>query len=324
VTREEPLVSVVVPTRNRAVRLEAALDALAGQTVPLSRFEVIVVDDGSTDGTRDLLTAEQEAGRLTLRPIHLPGGDGPGHARNEGWRAARAPLVAFMDDDCEPVSAWLEEGLAAWGGDPERFVNGPTTPLPREQHLTGPFSYAMYVVEDDPAFPSCNIFYPKELLERVGGFDSSAFPGPQGEDTDLAWRVQAAGGRRLWAGAAEMHHAVIPLGPLGFLRRAWSWGNSMELVVRHPEFRRRRLVHRWFWNSSHYFFLRLCIALVLPRRRWLWPFKLWLARPYLRTYSRHPLTLKRSPALVPWRMLVDAVELTAVVRGSLRHGTLVL
>jgi glycosyltransferase involved in cell wall biosynthesis len=323
VKEREPSVSVVIPTRNRADRLRAALDSLSRQTLPVERFEVVVVDDGSTDGTSAMLAGRQASGGLRLRVVGLAGGEGPARARNAGWRAARAPLVAFMDDDCEAEPGWLEAGIAAWGGDAERFVQGPTTPLERERQLMGPCSYTVDLPGPYPSFPTCNMFYPRTLLERVGGFDADAFP-YQGEDTDLAWRAQAAGGRPVFSPGAEVRHAVVVLGPGAFLRRAWSWGNTMELVVRHPEFRRRRLLRRYFWNDSHYLLLRLCLALLPPWRVWLWPLKLWLARPYLRYYTRHPLTMQRSPRLLPWRMLVDTVELAAVVRGSLRHGTLVL
>ncbi len=284
---------------------------------------MVVIDDGSTDSTPDVLETEMGRGNLRVRVIRHERSVGPGAARNVGWRSSRAALIAFMDDDCEADSGWLEAAIAAWGGDPGRFLQGQTVPIPEEEHLIDPYSYTVDVRAPDIGYQTCNMLYPRALLERIGGFDPDAFPYPQGEDTDLAFRAQKAGAVPVWAPEARMRHAVVRLGPLGFLRRAWSWGNCMELCTRHPEFRRERLVHRYFWNRSHYFLLRLLLALALPRRRWLWPLKLWLARPYVRT-ARHPVTMRYSLRLLPWRILVDAVELTAVVRGSLRHGTLVL
>src|ERR1017187_6769185 len=101
-----PLVSVVVPTRNGRTRLPTLLRALHEQTISRDAFEVIVVDDASTDGTGDWLE-QQEDGRVIRpgRPL------GQGGATNHGVANARAPLVALTDDDTIPASNWLEQGL---------------------------------------------------------------------------------------------------------------------------------------------------------------------------------------------------------------------
>src|SRR5437870_4291060 len=86
-------VSVVIPTHNRARRLGATLASMRAQTLPGDAFEVIVVDDGSTDETPAMLASEEARGDLQLRPVRLTGAGGAGGARNQGWRLARAPLV---------------------------------------------------------------------------------------------------------------------------------------------------------------------------------------------------------------------------------------
>src|SRR5688572_18253328 len=106
-------VSVVMATKDRARRLGDALASLRAQTIGLERFEVIVVDDGSTDATPQLL-ADAARSDLRVRPLRRETSGGPGAARNDGWRIATAPLVAFMDDDCVADPQWLEAGLAAW------------------------------------------------------------------------------------------------------------------------------------------------------------------------------------------------------------------
>jgi glycosyltransferase involved in cell wall biosynthesis len=315
-----PQVSVVIPTRNRAERLQAALESLRRQTLPAGDFEVLVVDEASTDGTPDLLA---QADGLNLRSIRREDPEGPASARNEGWRAAASPLVAFLDDDCEAGPRWLESGLEAWGGEPLRFVQGPTVPKDGEWERMGPFSYSVNLPEQNPAYPTCNMFYPRELLERLGGFDVASFPF-QGEDTDLAWRAQAAGAEPAWAPDARAEHAVVRIGPAEFLRRAWSWGNAVALCARHPVFRRQRLVYRIFWNPSHYELARVAVALVLPRWKLLWPLKLWLVRPYLTWRLNHPRSGTYAPWLLPWFLLVDLVEMAAMIRGSLRNRTLVV
>jgi len=99
-------VSVVIPTRNRETRLRFALEALAAQTLPRERFEVVVVR--ASDAEEPLVSAPPG---LPVRFLACP--PGPAAQRNLGWRAARAPLIAFTDDDCRPAPDWLERLVAA-------------------------------------------------------------------------------------------------------------------------------------------------------------------------------------------------------------------
>src|SRR5437764_15267621 len=99
--RAEPEVSVVVATRDRAPRLLSLIASLRGQTLAPGRFEVIVVDDGSSDGTRELVAAEHDRCAFALNVLEHSGGGGPGAVRNAGLRVARGKRVAFTDDDCE-------------------------------------------------------------------------------------------------------------------------------------------------------------------------------------------------------------------------------
>jgi glycosyltransferase involved in cell wall biosynthesis len=97
-----PQVSVVVATRDRARRLDALLSSLCSQTLPADDFEVIVVDDGSRDATQEVLARHASAGGLQLSSVRHAESQGAAAARNAGWRRARAPLIAFTDDDCTP------------------------------------------------------------------------------------------------------------------------------------------------------------------------------------------------------------------------------
>jgi glycosyltransferase involved in cell wall biosynthesis len=103
-----PRLSVVICTRNGADKLSTPLDSLEHQTVSDSEFEVIVVDDGSTDQTSAV------AERHGVRVVRLADNAGVGAARNAGVSAALAPLVAFTDDDCEAAPTWIAELVAAF------------------------------------------------------------------------------------------------------------------------------------------------------------------------------------------------------------------
>lgn len=315
-------VSVVVPTQDRRERLAALLESLREQTLPARAFEVVVVDDASSDGTTQLLERETACDDLRLRVIRRKRPLGPAAARNEGWRAARSPLIAFMDDDCVATPSWLESGLRAYGGRDDTFVQGRTDPNPEELHLAGPFSRTVTVHAAGPTFPTCNVFYPRALLERVGGFDEETFSVPGGEDTDLAWRAIATGARPTFASGAQAFHAVAPLGPIGKLRVAFRWTETMRTFARHPELRRQQLTYRLFWKGSHYLLVRALTALLVPRRHRL--LRAWLARPYLFHLLDRGRVEGGGPLMAPYFLLHDLVELAAVLRGAVRYRTPVL
>jgi glycosyltransferase involved in cell wall biosynthesis len=314
---------VVVATHQRARRLAALLASLREQELPADRFEVVVVNDGSTDDTSAVLDAEQERGALTLTVLRHAGGGGPGAVRNTGWPAARGRLVAFTDDDCEADPRWLAALLEAWSGEELEFLQGPATPIEAEREQQGPLTYTYDYVEPNVNYPTCNMTYPKALLERLDGFDAETFP-TTGEDCDLAWRAIAAGARPVFAGDAVVRHAVVHMDRAGALRRAWRWGDAMPAFARHPELRRQRLLRRVYFNWSHWYLARLLIALALPRGRALWALRWWLARRYLEDRRWAPGQDRPSAGALAWNLVFDSVEMAAVVRGSVRNGTLVL
>jgi GT2 family glycosyltransferase len=318
-----PRVSVVVATRDRVGRLRKLLDSLREQTV--SDFEVIVVDDGSVRGTPELMRREREgeveAPPLALRDVRREVAGGPSAARNDGWPLAEAPLVAFIDDDCVAQPGWLEALLAAADAAPGAIVQGRTLPDPREASKLGPHSRSLWVEEPGPHYQAANILYPRQLLERLEGFDAEAFP-YVGEDTDLAWRAQASGASIEWAPDALVHHAVKDLGTAGALRMATRWTPSIRLFARHPELRSAQLTHGLFWKGSHYLLVRFLIALMLRRRaRWI---ALWLGTPYVRHLLERGASDGGGPGAAPFYLVHDLVELVAVARGAVRYRTPVL
>ena len=312
----KPEVSVVIPTRDRASRLEAALEALGAQTLEGERFEVVVVDDGSTDGTATLLSDD----RPRLRSVRLPG-RGPAAARNAGWRAARAPLVAFTDDDCEPDPDWLGALLEAHEANPDAVLQGVTRPIPREAPLLRrPFTRTRVIEEPSPWFATCNIAYPRDLLERIGGFDE-LFPEALGEDTDLGWRALEQGARLEFAPRALVHHAVEELGAAGYMRHALRGADAVYAFRRHPGLRERTLQYGVFRNPS---LARLALALAGVAMAHRHRGGLLLTLPYARNVAGRALSSDGGPALVPYLVAYDLVQAFTSLRGSVRHRTLVL
>ena len=316
-------ISVVVATRQRAARLSALLASLRAQDLGTERFEVIVVDDGSTDDTMDVLATEQARGELALTVLRHAGGGGPGAVRNTGWPHARGGLVAFTDDDCEVEPQWLSALHEAWAGDDRAFLQGPAVPIEAERDRQGLLTYTYDYTEPNLNYPTCNMAYPKPLLERLDGFDAETFP-TTGEDCDLAWRAIATGAQPRFVDRARVQHAVVQMDPAGMLRRVWRWGDAMPAFARHPELRRQRLMRHVYFNWSHWYLRRVLLALLLPSGRAWWPLRIWLARRYVENRRWAPGSDSPSLRALGWHLIVDSVEMAAVIRGSVRAGTLVL
>lgn len=307
--------SVVVATHNRAEDLERMLNGLAAQERPPD--EVIVVDDGSTDGTAAVLERVEREGQLPLRVIRRPEAAGPATAREEGWRAAEGDLIAFTDDDCVPGPGWLGAGERAWARRAGIFVQGRTEP--QEQH-PGPFARSLRVERLHASFPTCNMLYPRDLLERIGGFDTETYGrDPGGEDCDLAWRAIEAGAHPEFAADAVVEHAVTHPGPLGKLRIAARWTTPMTAYARHPGLRKSQFIHWIFWKDIHYLFVRAVIGFLLPTR---WSvLRNWLMYPYLKNVWARGRLEGGGPFLAPYFMLHDLIEVWAVARAGIRTRT---
>jgi glycosyltransferase involved in cell wall biosynthesis len=304
-----PDVSVVITTRDRPDRLRRVLASLERQTLPRERFEVIVVDDASGPETAAVL------GEHDVRAIRREVAGGPGAGRNSGWRESGARHVAFTDDDCEVAPGWLEAFVEAAERHPGAFLQGRTLPLPGEAPGFGPFSHTIRIEALSRGFETANILYPRELLERLGGFDE-AF-GASGEDTDLGWRALAAGAEAVFVPEALAYHAVVQLGPVGMLRRAARWHEAPLVYKRHPELR-RTLVLGVFWNREHAEVAAALAALALRRR------SPWLAAALAAPYVERLVKRRSGPLLAPYIVLRDAIEIATLVRGSLRYRTLVV
>ena len=253
---------------------------------------------------------------LALQLIRHDPPRGPAVGRNAGWRAARAPLLAFTDDDCAADPDWLSAGLQAADRSPGAIIQGRTEPAEGEAGL---LTRTVTVGKLGPHFETCNIFYPRAVLERLGGFDESYGSRPAAEDTDLAWRAIETGTPAVFGEDAVIRHAVERVGAQGQLRVALRWTEAIRVYGEHPQVR-SSLYRGVFWNVWHYLMWRSLGALLGPR---------WLRRFVI---TRHLIALHgrarffRSPALtaIPYLVVHDAVECYAVARGALRYRTLVL
>ncbi len=179
-------------------------------------------------------------------------------------------------------------------------------------------SHTVRIERLGPQFQTCNIVYPRAVLEALGGFDERFGGEPAGEDTDLAWRAIESGCPTAFAPEAVVHHAVQPLGVAGMLRLAARWSDVARVFGRHPE-TRSVLYRGLFWNVWHYLLWRSLLALAAPG----WLRRFLLAR-HLRELAARARQQGAGPAAVPFLLAYDAVECWSVARGAIRHRTLVL
>lgn len=321
--RERPEITVVVPSHERTLRLRWLLNALEEQTLAHDRFEVVIVHDTAGEETARLLAEHPLRRAGILRDQRLAAGTGSAaRQRNVGWRMARAPLVAFTDDDCRPAPSWLTELLRAAPGNENAIVQGATRPDPYETDLMAAAHYrTLHVDPPGPYGQTCNILYPRAVLERSGGFDER-FPTPAGEDTDLLVRARPAADAYLGAPEAIVYHAVESFSLARMIRLSWKWRHLPLVLNRHPQLR-ELLVLRLFWRPSHLWLSIAVAGVLLSRRRR--RRALVLAAPYLRLMltrrGTHLTGRLRSAVELPGAAAIDLTEIVGLFSGSVRYRT---
>ena len=175
-------ISAIVCTHNGQKVLGKALQSLVGQTLNKRDCELLIVDNASTDGTRELI--RQFENETNLKYIFEPN-LGLSHARNTGWQMAQGEIVAYLDDDAVACPEWLERILETFSREPQAgAVGGKVSPIweaPRPAWLSDKMMGALSVIDwsEKPMFISeeqwlvgANISFPRKLLSEIGGFSS--------------------------------------------------------------------------------------------------------------------------------------------------------
>ncbi len=237
-----PTFSVLIPTFGRSEALAVALHAWEQQQPGDVSFEVIVIDDGSPDDTRDLL-ASLRPQRFKLRRLAQENA-GPAAARNRGLRAAQGDIVLFTGDDIEPAPDLLEEhmrghceavnsdiailGLTRWP------AIASVTATMRHVDGVGAQQFSYHWLKngseyDFRHFYTSNISVHRSLLEREPSGFSEAFPSAAFEDAEFAHRLAEWGLKiRYRASAVAFHHH--PYDPRSFFERQRRCGNMAALL----------------------------------------------------------------------------------------------
>ncbi|MDX6689186.1 MAG: hypothetical protein QOG15_643 [Solirubrobacteraceae bacterium] len=237
-----PLASVVVCSYNGARWIGECLEALTALDYP--DYEVIVVDDGSTDTTAAI--AAQYAG---VRVISTDNG-GLSRARNTGLEAATGKVIAYLDDDARPERSWLTHLARGLARGTHVAAGGPNLAPPDDGIAAdcianapgGPTHVLLSDLEAEHV-PGCNMAFIADALRRVGGFDDTFRIA--GDDVDVCWRLQEAGEAIGFAPAAVVWHHCRPT-LRRYLHQQFQYGRAEGLLERKwPERYNRRGHATW-------------------------------------------------------------------------------
>ncbi|MEO5361849.1 MAG: glycosyltransferase [Nitrospirota bacterium] len=210
------------------------MEALLKQTCPLETYEVIVIDDGSKDKTGEI------ASGYPIRYYRKENG-GPASARNMGVREAAAEIILFTDADCVVTGSWIEEMLRPFEDPEVSAVKGAYRTNQRQ--LTARFAQVEFeerfaMLRNAPSIDMIDTYaaaFRKAVFNSAGGFDES-FPVANNEDTDLSYKLSAAGHKMVFNGSAIVYHLNHPAsvrryGSIKFQRGYW----RMVVYKRYPD-----------------------------------------------------------------------------------------
>jgi O-antigen biosynthesis protein len=297
-----PLVSVVVCSYNGGRTIRQTLEGLSRLDYP--RYEVIVVDDGSTDATA-AIAAEYDV-RLISGPNR-----GLSHARNVGLRAAHGDIVAYIDDDAWPDPNWLTYLVAGFERTSHAALGGPNIPPPNGEVATcvanAPGGPIHVLVSDTEAehIPGCNMAFRRRALEAIGGFDEQFRKA--GDDVDVCWRLLESGMTIGYQPAAVVwHHRRTSVG--AYFRQQRGYGEAEALLERKwPE--KYNVLGHVSWAGQLY---GGGVAAALARRARIYH-GTWGIAPFQSVYREAARGLAAFALTPEWYLLVAALAAVALL-----------
>lgn len=223
-----PILSVVIATYNRKDLLQKQLIALSNQNISSDHYEVIIVDDGSYDGTTELLerwTSDHKNMRFVSQQ-----NQGPAIARNKGVSLAKADFIAFTDDDCEVYHDWASHIIKTFQESTCVGIQGATL---TDKKARTPLTHQIENETFRTLTPTCNAAFRKDAFVKVGGF-SAHFPNAHNEDVDLTWKINKLGIIR-FEPKMKVFHPPILKSFLHQVKRMRMLKSEFILFKLHPE-----------------------------------------------------------------------------------------
>jgi glycosyltransferase involved in cell wall biosynthesis len=224
---EEPFVSIIVPARNSEQTIGPCVSSILRADYPTDRREVIVVDNGSTDRTAEIVRGY--AVRYLTEPRR-----GPSAARNAGIESSAGQILAFVDSDCVATTGWLralvrefEDGdVAAVAGEIVSYP--PTTPAERYSAIRKPRWQEPALNLSRPFAVTANVAFRRDTFERIGLFDPKLV---RAQDKDIGWRLLGAGLKLAYSADALVLHRHRQTSWAFFMQHA-GWGYGAALLHR--------------------------------------------------------------------------------------------
>ncbi len=221
-------VSVIIPTYNSEESLKECITALESQSFPRKKCEIIVVDDGSIDGTH-LLSSDDRISYI------YQDNQGPATARNNGVTVSKGEIILFTDADCVPDHHWVEEMVVPFKDSSVAAVKGAYKS--RKTALWARFAQVEFCEryqllrrkETIDMIDTYSAGYKKKVFENAGGFDTS-FPVPNNEDTDLSYRLSLNGHKMVFNPQAFVWHLGHPDSTFRYMRLKF-WRGYWRMVV---------------------------------------------------------------------------------------------
>lgn len=219
-------VGVVVATHNRRSLLRGCLDCLFRQTIPPT--EIVIVDDGSEDGTPRLLAGMRDRVRVIRNEVSR----GPAAARNQGWRQASCEFIAFTDDDCEQADDWLHALGQRLDNAPPHIAGVGGRVLSAAPGAIGEYMTLFRILEPPSSLDylvTANCIYRRAALQCVDGFDERVRQ-PGGEDPGLSLKLAKKGFSFEFKPNAVVRHHYRE-SALDFARTFFRYGKGCRLVM---------------------------------------------------------------------------------------------
>jgi glycosyltransferase involved in cell wall biosynthesis len=258
-TSAKPKISVIVCTYNRAKLLSTALSSLEEQALDESRYEVLVINNNSTDGTQEL--ALEFVARHRNFSVIVENSQGLSHARNRGWKEAKGEYVAYIDDDCKPPPQWLTVGFNTINNHEADVFGGPYYPFyvsnkPRwwkDSYRTREHAEKARFLRTNEKLSGGNIFFRRSLLETSPGFNSGlGMSGKRiglGEEDALLMYLHGAkpGLRVYYEPTLFVYHLVHPnkMTLKWAIRKRFAEGRYAEKLRIPPPFSRNERINVW-------------------------------------------------------------------------------
>jgi GT2 family glycosyltransferase len=309
---EWPPISVVVCSYNGSRTIATTLEWLGRLEYP--RYEVIVVDDGSTDDTAAI------AGSFGVRVIRTPANNGLSHARNLGLAAATGEIVAYIDDDAFPDPHWLTYLARTFMTTDHAGVGGPNIPPPGDGPIAACVANApggpVHVLLSDQVaehIPGCNMAFRRDRLQAIDGFDARFRRA--GDDVDVCWRLQKRGWTLGFNAAAMVwHHRRNSI--RAYWRQQIGYGDAEALLERKwPE--KYNAVGHVSWSGRLYG--RGLTRVLLDRGRIY--HGAWGSAPFQSVYRAHQPGLAGLALMPEWYLCIVALACLSVL-GAVWHPLL--